>query len=124
MPSPDIRLTLPRSTPSAANSHNGFLHRTVLQTRPTRRIDCKSVLRISGLRHRMTGLHAVLLISTWRPVMATFAVILPAAGRSSRFKDKEKKPFVNLDGRAIWLRSAELFVARNDVAQTIIVIAP
>src|SRR5262245_11667563 len=56
--------------------------------------------------------------------MATFGVILPAAGRSSRFKDKEKKPFVNLDGRAIWLRSAELFVAREDVAQTIIVIAP
>jgi len=36
--------------------------------------------------------------------MASFAVILPAAGRSSRFRDKEKKPFVNLDGRAVWLR--------------------
>ena len=56
--------------------------------------------------------------------MATFAVILPAAGQSSRFRDKEKKPFVNLDGRAIWLRCAELFVARNDVSQTIIVVAP
>src|SRR5437016_11209397 len=56
--------------------------------------------------------------------MASFAVILPAAGRSSRYKDKEKKPFVNLDGRAVWLRSAELFVARSDVMQTIIVIAP
>lgn len=54
--------------------------------------------------------------------MARFAVILPAAGKSSRFKDKEKKPFVNLDGRAIWLRSAELFVTRAEVAQTIIVI--
>src|SRR5712692_8331244 len=55
--------------------------------------------------------------------MARFAVILPAAGQSSRFKDKEKKPFANLDGRAVWLRSAELFVARNDVCQCLIVIA-
>src|SRR5437868_9245438 len=59
-----------------------------------------------------------------RPAMASFAVILPAAGRSSRYKDKEKKPFVNLDGRAVWLRSAELFVARPDVSQCIIVVAP
>jgi 2-C-methyl-D-erythritol 4-phosphate cytidylyltransferase len=53
-----------------------------------------------------------------------FAVILPAAGRSSRFRDKEKKPFAMLDGRAVWLRSAELFVTRDDVCQCIIVIAP
>jgi 2-C-methyl-D-erythritol 4-phosphate cytidylyltransferase len=56
--------------------------------------------------------------------MARFAVILPAAGQSARFKDKDKKPFVNLDGRAVWLRSAELFVARSDVIQCLIVIAP
>src|SRR5215831_18386984 len=56
--------------------------------------------------------------------MAQFAVILPAAGQSSRFKDKEKKPFANLDGRAVWLRSAELFVTRPDVCQCIIVVAP
>jgi 2-C-methyl-D-erythritol 4-phosphate cytidylyltransferase len=56
--------------------------------------------------------------------MARFAVILPAAGQSSRFKDKEKKPFVNLDGRAVWLRSAELFVTRSDVSQCVIVVAP
>lgn len=56
--------------------------------------------------------------------MASFAVILPAAGRSSRFKDKEKKPFANLDGRAVWLRAAEFFVARSDVSQCLIVIAP
>ena len=54
--------------------------------------------------------------------MPRFAVILPAAGRSSRFKDKEKKPFVNLDGRAVWLRTAELFITRNDVVQTLLVI--
>src|SRR5437764_525543 len=55
--------------------------------------------------------------------MSTFAVILPAAGQSSRFRDKEKKPFANLDGRAVWLRSAELFVTRNDVSQCILVVA-
>ena len=54
--------------------------------------------------------------------MPRFAVILPAAGRSSRFKDKEKKPYVNLDGRAVWLRTAELFVTRDDVALTLLVI--
>src|SRR5438132_14396107 len=54
--------------------------------------------------------------------MATFAVILPAAGKSSRFRDKEKKPFTNLDGRAVWLRTAEHFVARKDVAQCVIVV--
>jgi 2-C-methyl-D-erythritol 4-phosphate cytidylyltransferase len=56
--------------------------------------------------------------------MSSFAVILPAAGKSSRFADKEKKPFTNLDGRAVWLRSAEIFVTRQDVCQCLIVIAP
>lgn len=56
--------------------------------------------------------------------MARVAVILPAAGKSSRFKDREKKPFANLQGRAVWLRSAELFVTRPDVCQCLIVIAP
>jgi 2-C-methyl-D-erythritol 4-phosphate cytidylyltransferase len=56
--------------------------------------------------------------------MPQFAVILPAAGRSSRFQDKEKKPFVLLDGRAVWLRCAELFVTRQDVCQCLIVVSP
>jgi 2-C-methyl-D-erythritol 4-phosphate cytidylyltransferase len=56
--------------------------------------------------------------------MARFAVILPAAGGSTRFKDKEKKPFANLDGRAVWLRSAELFVTRQDVCQCLVVVSP
>jgi len=56
--------------------------------------------------------------------MAAYAVILPAAGKSSRFRDKEKKPFVNLDGRAVWLRSAELFITRPDVCQCLIVVSP
>lgn len=54
-----------------------------------------------------------------------FAVILPAAGRSSRFGDpKQKKVYADLDGRAVWLRAADAFVTRDDVAQTIVVIAP
>ncbi len=55
--------------------------------------------------------------------MSKFAVILPAAGKSSRFEGKEKKPFTNIDGRAIWLRSAELFINREDVCQCIVVIS-
>jgi 2-C-methyl-D-erythritol 4-phosphate cytidylyltransferase len=56
--------------------------------------------------------------------MPQFAVILPAAGQSSRFRDREKKPFANLDGRAVWLRSVELFVTRPDVVQCILVLSP
>ncbi|OAI41087.1 2-C-methyl-D-erythritol 4-phosphate cytidylyltransferase [Planctomycetaceae bacterium SCGC AG-212-D15] len=56
--------------------------------------------------------------------MAKFAVILPAAGKSTRFHDKEKKPYATLDGRAVWLRCAELFITRSDVCQCLLVIAP
>jgi 2-C-methyl-D-erythritol 4-phosphate cytidylyltransferase len=56
--------------------------------------------------------------------MPSYAVIFPAAGKSSRFHGKEKKPFTNLDGRAVWLRSVEHFITRPDVAQCIIVISP
>jgi len=56
--------------------------------------------------------------------MAKLAAILLAAGKSTRFKGDDKKPFATLDGRAVWLRSAELFCTRKDVVQTMIVIAP
>lgn len=57
--------------------------------------------------------------------MASFAVILPAAGRSTRFRDQHyKKPFAPLDGRAVWMHAAEKFTDRNDVKQTILVISP
>ncbi|WP_422929790.1 2-C-methyl-D-erythritol 4-phosphate cytidylyltransferase [Singulisphaera sp. PoT] len=57
--------------------------------------------------------------------MGQFAVILPAAGRSTRFGDpKQKKIFAELEGRAVWLRAIEPFVNRDDVSQTIVVIAP
>ncbi len=57
--------------------------------------------------------------------MSQFAVILAAAGKSSRFRDDfYKKPFVVLDGKAVWLHSAEKFLNRKDVAQVVIVISP
>jgi 2-C-methyl-D-erythritol 4-phosphate cytidylyltransferase len=54
-----------------------------------------------------------------------FAVILPAAGKSSRFHDTNyKKPFAPLAGRAVWLHVAEKFLNRDDVKQTILIISP
>ena len=54
-----------------------------------------------------------------------FAVILPAAGRSSRFGDpNQKKVYADLDGRAVWLRAAEAFTNRDDVSVVMVVIAP
>jgi 2-C-methyl-D-erythritol 4-phosphate cytidylyltransferase len=57
--------------------------------------------------------------------MASFAVILPAAGKSSRFGDKNyKKPFAPLDSRPVWMYPTEKFLARDDVKQVIVVISP
>lgn len=56
--------------------------------------------------------------------MGRFAVILPAAGRSSRFGDpKAKKIYTDLDGRAVWLRSLRPFLNNDHVGQIIIAIA-
>ena len=51
-------------------------------------------------------------------------VILPAAGSSSRFGAREKKQFTELEGRAVWLRTVELFCNRDDVCQIMLVIHP
>lgn len=56
--------------------------------------------------------------------MSQFAVILPAAGKSQRFGTGRKKVFVELDGRPVWIRAAEAFINRPDVAQTIIAVSP
>jgi 2-C-methyl-D-erythritol 4-phosphate cytidylyltransferase len=56
--------------------------------------------------------------------MPRFAVILPAAGQSSRFRGDEKKPFTTLAGRAAWLWSAAAFACRADVCQCVVVVAP
>jgi 2-C-methyl-D-erythritol 4-phosphate cytidylyltransferase len=56
--------------------------------------------------------------------MATFAVILPAAGKSTRFTShKRKKPFIDLKGRPVWVRAAECFVNRDDVRQVLLVVS-
>ncbi len=57
--------------------------------------------------------------------MAKFAVIMPAAGHSSRYHDKNyKKPFAPLANKAVWLHAAEKLLGRNDVKQFILVISP
>ncbi len=58
-------------------------------------------------------------------MVAKFSVILAAAGRSTRFRDKHyKKPFAPLADRAVWLHSAERFLNRDDVKQLILLINP
>ena len=57
--------------------------------------------------------------------MSKFAVIIAAAGKSSRFFDKNyKKPYAPLAGKAVWLHLAERFIGRGDVKQVIAVISP
>jgi 2-C-methyl-D-erythritol 4-phosphate cytidylyltransferase len=52
-------------------------------------------------------------------------VILPAAGRSTRFGDpKQKKIYAELDGRAVWLRALDPFLTHGEVEQIIVAIAP
>jgi len=60
----------------------------------------------------------------------TFALILAAAGRSSRFSHRAlsdptvKKVFTHLGGKPVWLRSVEKFASREDVTQIIVVVSP
>src|SRR4030042_6920775 len=51
-------------------------------------------------------------------------VIICAAGGSKRFGEKRKKPFVDVDGRAVFLRSVEIFSGRDDVKQILLAISP
>ncbi len=58
------------------------------------------------------------------PPLSQFAVILAAAGKSSRFADPfKKKVYAALAGKPMWMYAAELFSSRKDVAQVILVIA-
>jgi 2-C-methyl-D-erythritol 4-phosphate cytidylyltransferase len=50
------------------------------------------------------------------------AAIICAAGAGSRFGGKRKKAFVDVDGRAVFLRSIELFSERDDVKQILLAI--
>ncbi|MBA2117541.1 2-C-methyl-D-erythritol 4-phosphate cytidylyltransferase [Bremerella alba] len=57
--------------------------------------------------------------------MIKFSVILPAAGRSTRFGGGElKKVYVSLLGQPVWLHCARRFAARPDVSDVVIVISP
>ena len=51
------------------------------------------------------------------------AVIICAAGAGSRFGGKRKKPFVDVAGRAAFLRSVELFTDHKDVKQVLLAIS-
>lgn len=56
--------------------------------------------------------------------MSKVSVIIPAAGAGKRFGGDVKKPFAQLDGRPIFIRSIELFISRPDVCQTILAVSP
>ena len=56
--------------------------------------------------------------------MSRVAVILPAAGNSTRFGGEVKKPFVTLDGKPVWHRALDLFARRPDVAGVYLVLSP
>ena len=55
--------------------------------------------------------------------MAKVAVIILGAGKGERFGGAEKKTFAKLDGRPVLMRSIELFINRDDVCQTILVVS-
>ncbi|QDT65079.1 2-C-methyl-D-erythritol 4-phosphate cytidylyltransferase [Calycomorphotria hydatis] len=58
-------------------------------------------------------------------MLSQVAVILAAAGKSTRFSaGRRKKPFVDLKGRPMWVRCADLFANRDDVGQMLITVAP
>jgi 2-C-methyl-D-erythritol 4-phosphate cytidylyltransferase len=48
------------------------------------------------------------------------AVIICAAGAGKRFGGKRKKAFVDVGGRAVFLRSVEIFAERDDVKQILL----
>jgi 2-C-methyl-D-erythritol 4-phosphate cytidylyltransferase len=56
--------------------------------------------------------------------MAKAAVIIVAAGKSTRFGGNEKKIFTKVDGQPLFLRSIGQFINREDVCQTILVVSP
>ncbi|MHC5123787.1 MAG: IspD/TarI family cytidylyltransferase, partial [Planctomycetota bacterium] len=56
--------------------------------------------------------------------MKKTSVIICAAGSSTRFGGDRKKPFVELNGRAAFIRSIEFFAERDDVCQVIVAISP
>lgn len=58
-----------------------------------------------------------------KPLDKTVAVIVCAAGASARFGGDRKKPFVELSGRAAFMRSIEFFSTRDEVKQILLAIS-
>jgi 2-C-methyl-D-erythritol 4-phosphate cytidylyltransferase len=56
--------------------------------------------------------------------MKKVAAIICAAGAGARFGGSKKKPFIEVGGRAAFLRSIEFFAERDDVKQVILAISP
>jgi len=56
--------------------------------------------------------------------MPNVSIILPAAGSGKRFGAEANKIFHPLCGRAIFLRSIDLFAARDDICQILLVTSP
>ncbi|MBN2271014.1 MAG: 2-C-methyl-D-erythritol 4-phosphate cytidylyltransferase [Sedimentisphaerales bacterium] len=54
----------------------------------------------------------------------TVAVIICAAGPGTRFGGKRKKQFSDVDGRAVFVRSVEVFADRKEVKQVLLGINP
>lgn len=67
--------------------------------------------------------------------MSSLAVILPAAGRSTRFSQLPagavasllhpamKKPFLELEGQPVWYRAIVPFLQRSDLAQIVVAVS-
>ena len=56
--------------------------------------------------------------------MAPTALIVPAAGSGSRFGGSVRKPYADLAGRPILLRTFDCFAAVESIRQRILVVAP
>ncbi|HDS83695.1 MAG TPA: 2-C-methyl-D-erythritol 4-phosphate cytidylyltransferase [Phycisphaerales bacterium] len=56
--------------------------------------------------------------------MKSTAVIICAAGAGTRFGGDRKKPFIEVSGRAAFLRSIEFFSDRDEVKQILLAISP
>jgi len=76
------------------------------------------------LAHQFIGGLFTQFTAGFKTMSKNVAVIICAAGPSSRFGGKRKKQFVDVAGRAVFLRSVELFANRDDVKQILLAIPP
>jgi 2-C-methyl-D-erythritol 4-phosphate cytidylyltransferase len=56
--------------------------------------------------------------------MSKVAVLIAGAGKGERFGGNEKKTFAKLEGRPVFIRTLEMFINREDVCQTILIVPP